>query len=389
MEKVTLQQAMKAMSGGDFSTAESMLERLVGQEPANLAAWLNLAAVRRQRERLDLAFEALHSALRLDNRNFPALLMQATLHERLGQELQAADAFGVALAQAPPDSALDPVTLKVVERARTLHARHVARMREFIRERSLDALIDCRPALRHRLDAFIDSTLRVRPRYQQEPSDYWYPGLPAIEFYEREEFPWLPDLEAATEVIRVELLEVLRVDNGSFSPYIHYPDHAPLEQWRELNHSPKWTSYNFFEAGTLMPERCARAPQTMRALSKLPMPHVSGRSPTAVFSHLLPHTRIPPHNGAANFRLLVHLPLVLPNNCGFRVGSQVREWRMGEAWVFDDTIEHEAWNASEEMRTILICDIWNPRLAEDERRAIAHVVAASDEFRGLQPGSTT
>jgi aspartyl/asparaginyl beta-hydroxylase (cupin superfamily) len=104
-----------------------------------------------------------------------------------------------------------------------------------------------------------------------------------------------------------------------------------------------------------------------------------------MFSVLQPHTRIPPHTGVANFRLVVHLPLILPAGCGFRVGGETREWRMGEAWVFDDTIEHEAWNDSEEARVILICDIWSPRLSEEERLAIAGVIAATDAFNGTGP----
>ena len=83
---------------------------------------------------------------------------------------------------------------------------------------------------------------------------------------------------------------------------------------------------------------------------------------------------------------IVHLPLVLPPGCGFRVGGETREWRIGEAWVFDDTIEHAAWNDSDETRIILICDIWSPRLSPEERDAIRSVIAATDAFRGTVPG---
>ena len=75
----------------------------------------------------------------------------------------------------------------------------------------------------------------------------------------------------------------------------------------------------------------------------------------------------------------------MPPGCGFRVGSETREWRIGEGWVFDDTIEHEAWNDSDEPRYILICDIWNPRLSPQERAAIAGVIAATDAFNGTVP----
>jgi len=125
----------------------------------------------------------------------------------------------------------------------------------------------------------------------------------------------------------------------------------------------------------------------MQAVSQLPQPTVPLRSPTAMFSVLQPKTRIPAHTGVANFRLVVHLPLVVPAHCGFRVGGETREWRIGEAWVFDDTIEHEAWNESDQIRIIFICDIWNPRLTEEERAAITRVIAATDSYNGTQPSS--
>jgi aspartyl/asparaginyl beta-hydroxylase (cupin superfamily) len=105
---------------------------------------------------------------------------------------------------------------------------------------------------------------------------------------------------------------------------------------------------------------------------------VDARAPTAYFSILDAHTRIPPHCGVTNTRAIVHVPLIVPPDCGFRVGSETREWIPGKAWVFDDTIEHEAWNQSEMPRAILIFDIWNPflTLAERDRiRAATEVVA--------------
>ena len=147
--------------------------------------------------------------------------------------------------------------------------------------------------------------------------EYYYPGLPAIEFYEREEFPWLPDFEAATGDIWRELGRILVEDEAGFSPYIQYDDHLPLDQWRELNKSPRWSAFHFYEKGRPIEDRCARAPATMAAVRRLPQAEVDLRSPTAMFSVLKPKTRIPPHTGVANFRLVVHLPLVLPPDAAF------------------------------------------------------------------------
>jgi aspartyl/asparaginyl beta-hydroxylase (cupin superfamily) len=101
-----------------------------------------------------------------------------------------------------------------------------------------------------------------------------------------------------------------------------------------------------------------------------------GFGPTAIFSVLAPHTTIPPHTGSVNTRLLCHLPLILPGDCRFRVGNEVREWRMGGAWVFDDTMEHEAWNDSDRTRVIMIFDIWNPYLSAAERELVSAMMSA-------------
>jgi aspartate beta-hydroxylase len=382
------QAAMQALGAGDFATAQALLQRLVAADPSSIPAWLNLAAVRRRLNDVNGALDALREVMRREPRNFPALLMSATLLEREGSMQAAAAAYGAALSNAPPDHYLDRPTQQAVAHAREIHGRHIRELQDFIRSRIGDTQSQCAPVERRRLDSFVDMTLRVRKRYQQEPLEYFYPGLPAIEFYEREEFPWLADLEAATVPMQQELATILREDQAGFAPYIHYDDHMPLDQWRELNHSPRWSAFHFYEKGQPVAERCRRAPATMEVLARLPQAQVPLRSPSALFSVLQPKTRIPPHTGVANFRLVVHLPLIVPPGCGFRVGGETRQWRIGEAWVFDDTIEHEAWNDSEQTRIIFICDVWSPRLTPDERTVIGEIIAATDAFNGTQPTSS-
>jgi hypothetical protein len=379
------QAAMRAMAAGDMAGAEAALLTAVAVAPGFLPAWLNMAAIRRQRNDIDGAFEAIRQALIIDGRNFGALLMSATMLEQEGRHVPAALAYGAALANAPPDESLDAPTMQAVLRARAVSEGYRQQLGEHIRGAIAHAESGCTAAERRRLDSFVNMTLRVQPRYQQNPSDYYYPGLAPIQFYDRSAFPWLEEFEAQTDAMRVELYQALAGQSEQFKPYIHYGEHMPLDQWRELNNSPRWTSYEFYDRGKPVEDRFQACPATVRAFQMLPQADVPLRSPAALFSALQPRTRIPPHTGVANFRLLVHLPLVLPPGCGFRVGSETREWRLGEAWVFDDTIEHEAWNDSDEPRYIFICDIWNPRLSPDERAAIAAVIAATDAFNGTNP----
>ena len=67
-----------------------------------------------------------------------------------------------------------------------------------------------------------------------------------------------------------------------------------------------------------------------------------------------------------------------PAHRGFRVGATTREWNVGEAFVFDDTIEHEAWNRSDRLRAVLIFDVWNPYISEAERELLRRFFAVTN-----------
>jgi aspartyl/asparaginyl beta-hydroxylase (cupin superfamily) len=209
-----------------------------------------------------------------------------------------------------------------------------------------------------------------------------FPALPAVSFFEREQFPWFEKLEEATPVIVEELQCVLRSPAADdFAPYIHYPPGAPINQWGELNHSRRWASYFLYFNGARQDGACAAAPRTALLAESLPLLDVEAFGPTVMFSSLAAKTRIPPHTGSTNVRAVVHLPLILPGPAWFRVGNDRREWRMGEAWAFDDTIEHEAMNESDETRIILICDAWNPSLSGPERALVSAMLQAKSAFQ--------
>jgi aspartyl/asparaginyl beta-hydroxylase (cupin superfamily) len=161
---------------------------------------------------------------------------------------------------------------------------------------------------------------------------------------------------------------------------VAYPDGVPLEQWAELNRSRRWSAYFFWKEGRRIDEHIARCPRTVSALARVPQVDVPGRAPTAFFSILAPHTHIPAHHGVTNTRLTVHLPLIVPAGCTFRVGGDERPWVEGVAWAFDDTIEHEANNPSDRFRAILLLDIWNPQLTDAERESVRRATCAVAEF---------
>jgi aspartyl/asparaginyl beta-hydroxylase (cupin superfamily) len=82
-----------------------------------------------------------------------------------------------------------------------------------------------------------------------------------------------------------------------------------------------------------------------------------------------------------NTRLICHLPIIVPPDCGeLRVGNYSRPWVEGEAFVFDDSVEHEAINRSDRERVVLLFDIWRPELTEEERHWVRTLLQAVDSF---------
>jgi aspartyl/asparaginyl beta-hydroxylase (cupin superfamily) len=81
-----------------------------------------------------------------------------------------------------------------------------------------------------------------------------------------------------------------------------------------------------------------------------------------------------------NTRLICHLPLMVPEACALRVGNETREWKEGELLIFDDTIEHEAWNRSTRPRYVLLFDIWRPELSGEEQTLVKAMFEEMQEF---------
>ena len=326
------------------------------------------------------AVEALEGALALEPRHFLALLSKGALLERLGERKAAAVIYKNALTVAPPRDDLPPALAAPVERARHAVESHAAALADHLRAAVAGLRADASGEALDRFDESLAIYAGQTRAYVQEPLLLSYPRLPAIPFYERDLFPWLADLEDATPMLQAELTAVMEIRAGEFAPYIAFPAGVPVNQWGELNHSRRWASFFLWRDGARQDGACAACPGTAALLASLPMTDQPGFAPTAMFSVLEPRTGIPAHTGSANTRLIVHLPLILPGPARFRVGNVTRSWRLGEAWVFDDTIEHEAWNDADAPRAILIFDIWNPLLSEVERRLVSAMMTAKNQF---------
>jgi aspartyl/asparaginyl beta-hydroxylase (cupin superfamily) len=375
-----LADAVAAMQRGDAGTALRALSAAEQVAPHDPHVKMQKALIHRMTGALPAALQALDEALALDPYNFLALLSKGAVVEKLQGERVAARVYENALKLAPADDKLPPNLKSPLARARDV----VEKTREALVRHLTEQVGDLAGAggelAQRRLEEAIGVYAGVRKIYQNEPLLLHYPRLPAIPFYPRELFPWLAELEAATPAIKAELQALLASRMDDFAPYMQIPADAPVNQWEELNHSRRWSSLFLWKDGQRQDAVCVACPQTAAVLGRLPMAHQPGFAPTAMFSALEANTHIPPHTGSTNVRLLCHLPLILPGPARFRVGNETRDWKMGEAWIFDDTIEHEAWNDSDALRVILIFDVWNPYLEPGERERINAMMAARNAF---------
>ena len=243
----------------------------------------------------------------------------------------------------------------------------------------MDALDKATPPRRGtRFAAAMDILLGRRQIYLQKPRSFYFPQLPAQEFYLREAFDWVAPLEGHTAAIREEARALLE-DPAAFAPYLE-GDTTRAQEDHAMTGSGDWSAFYLWKDGCKIEENAARCPATMAALEKVPVSAVPGRLPTVLFSLLRPGAHIPPHHGLINTRLICHLPLIVPEGCALRVGSTIRAWREGETLIFDDTIEHEARNDSREPRVVLLFDVWQPGLSGEERDQVATLLAAITDY---------
>lgn len=369
-----------ALNEGRAEEAEAQFRRALAQDERNPALWINLAAALKRMQRTQEEEAALDGALKLEPRNLVALLGKGALLERRGDKRAAAMIYANALKTLQPGRALPESLRPVIVAADRAVVENAKAVQQFLDQR-LATLRSERPA-QPRFEQALGALLGRQRIFYPQPTQMHFPKLPALEFFPRESFPWLPILEAGVADLREEFEQVFREDQDRLEPYIAYEEGVPLDQWRDLNRSRRWSAFFLWRDGKPVPENLARCPRAAALLAKLPLHDVPGFAPTAFFSILDAHTHIPAHTGVTNTRTTVHLPLVLPGRCRFRVGSETREWRAGEAWVFDDTIEHEAWNDSDHPRAILIFDAWNPFLNEEERALVRKTMPALAEYYG-------
>jgi aspartate beta-hydroxylase len=374
------QSGVEALRRGDSRKARESFERIVAAGHADASACIGLAYACRSLNDNAASLAAVDQALLLEPRNLRALILKAD-HLAEAGDARGASAFYLAATKSAPAADQLPSDLrKELSRAQAMCDRYAAQFEAFLDDRLFGADPPARQAER-RFAQSLDILCGRKRVYLQEPRYYYFPELPQLQFYDRNNFSWLDAIEAATADIRSELIEVMK-EESVFQPYVQGDPNRPYNEQAGMLNNPAWSAFYLWKDGEVVADHAARCPKTMHALAAAPLTRVKGRSPAVLFSLLRPGTRIPPHNGFVNTRLICHLPLIVPEGCGLRVGNDTRVPVEGKAWLFDDTIEHEAWNDSAMTRVILLFEIWRPELSAAERRLVSAMFEAIDEHGG-------
>ncbi len=227
--------------------------------------------------------------------------------------------------------------------------------------------------------------MRERPvEYRQFPPSpllYFYPDLPYVQFADPTVFAWRRKIEEGFTAMREEAVALLG-DATDFRPYIKEQSARPQGDVHGLINNPDWSTFHLFENGAPVAEHVHKCPAIFEAVTRgVPLCMIGPRAPSIMLSLLKPGAKIPPHTGMVNCRYICHLPLVIPSGCGFRVGEQTRKWTEGELLLFDDSVEHEAWNDSDQNRLVLIFDVWRPELGDDEQAMVRTLFEAVDSYQ--------
>ncbi|MGH6786134.1 MAG: aspartyl/asparaginyl beta-hydroxylase domain-containing protein [Novosphingobium sp.] len=334
-------------------------------------------------ERPDPAIAEAEAERRLaaDNRDIVATLAKAD-HRMLARDWRAAGAYYGAVGRlAGQGAALDRgELLRARDASQWIDGRFAEMLLEGLDRAGLTSA-ERHPRFQKALDIMLGRRARDPEyvRFPQQPMTYYYPDTTYCQFADARGFAWTEALQAATPTIVGES-EALLADNATFAPYVTQTAGRPQGDVHGLLGNADWSTWELTDKGEAVAERIARTPDSYQALTRdIPLCRIPNRAPSLMFSLLRPKSRIPAHTGMINTRLICHLPLIVPPGCGFRVGSETREWQSGLLMVFDDTVEHEAWNDSAADRLVLIFDIWRPEITLPEREQIATLFRVVDE----------
>ena len=377
--------ARVAMQAGRPQQAFEHLQIATRVNPENAALWRSLGLTHFALEQWTEAQISLEKCLSLSPKMHAARLHLGKALERQGRKSEAIKTYLAALSQAQREGLwLDESTTPPWLLNDIRHASEIAnRGRVELYENLMLPLIERfgKDDLQ-RVDLCVKGVLGFEnlkdSGKKQKPTFMYFPGLPETPVFNRNLFPWFDQLENSFEAIRDEAEKML-AEKNALSPFLTLNDKDKVSDYLG-GQQPHWGAYFFYRHGEKFPLHHEACPNTSAVLESLPLVRISEHAPEICFSMLTAGTHILPHYGTSNIRSVVHLPLIVPENCALKVHDELVVTKAGECFAFDDTFLHEAWNRGNGTRAILLMDAWNPHLTETERLCLTEVVMAIGDF---------
>jgi aspartyl/asparaginyl beta-hydroxylase (cupin superfamily) len=365
------QRGIAALQRSDFVTACEALGQVTQADDASAQAWLLYAQACAGCGDGKNTLRALDKVLAADSDNPFALLMKGDHFSERRDDRAAVSFYRRAIRRCAQLQQLPGDLPQRVERAQAAVAAAEQRFEEKLRVHLAEEGIQSIPP---RCSEALAIASGKQPVFLQEPTSFYFPGLPQQAWYSPAQFPWAAEFEAAVPQMRREIEQVLADEQG-LEPYVQEQSER-ASRGHSLLDDARWSAFHLWKEGKRVEEHASRCPLIMRLLELPPIPRIKSRSPMALVSILKPGTHIPPHTGMLNTRLICHIPLLVPKGCRLRVGWETRDVLEGQAMIFDDSIEHEAWNDGNAVRAVLLFEIWRPEISEEEKVALTAMFEA-------------
>jgi aspartate beta-hydroxylase len=361
------------MARGDVREAASLLEAAAQRQP-DASTLMRLATVRRLLGDFPGAVSAAAGAVELSPGNFLMALLLGSVREAMGAVHGVERAYRVACAQAPVDLSFQPAVMKQVERAKRFVEAAEKWRKSLVEWQPGDSALPLDQAEERRMRGLRANILKNHDAGPLVAPVFMIPEIKAKKYFDPSRFAGVAEIERETEAVREEFLALAESRRDQWSSRLR----GLHSTEGRADGDGAWSMIPLIRNGRVVEEFASRCPRTMALANALDLPDIPLISPSLYFSVLEPNSRIEPHVGITNARVIAHFPLIVPEDCGFRVGGETRRWEPGKALVFDDMTTHEAWNDSDRIRVVLIADVWRPELSAAERAAVSNLMNCQD-----------
>jgi hypothetical protein len=368
--------------------SESVLALVPAAAEGDATALQALSAHAQHDDVADLARRELSSALHKHLASAPApcaeaWMLLATWQESAGETQPALRSW---YRSAQPGAKRDVSRMRALgldtEAAWSTRAAQVRKLRaEYLRDAFADIRQACGPRELFRIDRALAGYLGEASVFSSHPSQrpkvIFIPGLRTGGFLDAGSHPLVPPLMTAFTELQREFRLALSEARG-IEPFMgHDVPAGSMRDYVSGATGASWDALFFYRHGHRYDANHQRFPETSALLDSLDLCRINGQAPEICFSILQPHSRIEPHHGVTNARVVIHIPLEVPPGCFLDVTGVGRHfWQERVPMVFDDTFEHSAANPTDHPRGILLMDAWHPELTPPEREAFTSLIEA-------------